>query len=130
MSELSFPSFPGVDIKFKRTPVYSTAIKTSRGGYEQRVSYQSTPRYRYEMQINFTRESIAGPSPYEATNEVEALFEFVDTHKGRWDAFYLTDPYTQESVRVRFDMDEVEFERFLSGVWGVKTLKFISLKSA
>lgn len=120
MSNATFPTLAGADISIRRVPLYNTAVKTSRGGYEQRVSYAATPRYRYELKLNFLRD---------APGETQQVLDFVALHRGRWDSFLLLDPITNANVRVRFDMDEFEFDRFLSQVWEVKTLNFISLRT-
>jgi hypothetical protein len=115
----TFPAFPGLDIRVLRSAVYATGIQTSSSGVEVRASFQSTPRYRYELAINFLRNNVG---------ELASLYSFIDTQRGSWDTFAFTDPVDGLTRSCRFDMDEIEFERVVDAIWGVKNLKLISVK--
>lgn len=121
MSGQTFPSFQTVKINVTRTPMYATKIQTSTSGKELRCSWQSTPRYHYTLAIEALRTTKNG-------DEVATLMNFIDTHKGSYDSFFYTDPYSGQAVRVRFVDDEVELERVLSTWWGVKKINLISVK--
>lgn len=87
MSSLVFPSMAGLDIAIKRMPVYATKIQTASSGKELRASFQSTPRFRYSLPLNFLRQAVLNMDADEAAQ----LLAFFDTHKGRWDSFWLPD---------------------------------------
>lgn len=87
MSTLVFPTLPGMDIAIKRTPVYATKIQTASSGKELRASFQSTPRYRYALPLNFLRQAVLNAS----NDEAAQLLAFFGAHKGRWDSFWLPD---------------------------------------
>jgi hypothetical protein len=88
MSTLVFPNLPGMDVAIKRTPIYATKVQTASSGKELRASFQSTPRYRYSLPLNFLRQAVLN-----ATNDEAAqLLAFFGTHKGKWDSFWLPDP--------------------------------------
>ena len=94
MSNLVFPNLPGMDIAIKRTPVYATKIQTASSGKELRASFQSTPRYRYALPLNFLRQAVLN-----ATNdEVDQLLTFFGAQKGRWDSFWLPDSMVLNQV--------------------------------
>src|SRR4051794_32226937 len=105
-----------------RTPVYATRVLTSKSGKEQRARFQSTPRYRFEVSIAFLRESST------LGNEMQALLDFFDAVKGKWDTFSFTDPYDGTSRTCRLDQDEINIGRIVNGVWQLPSLKIISVK--
>lgn len=89
MSNLVFPTFAGTGIAIKRTPVFSTVVQVAASGKELRSSYQSTPRFRYEVPLNFVRR--AGFSPNTPSDEVTSVLQFFASVKGMWDSFLFTD---------------------------------------
>jgi uncharacterized protein (TIGR02217 family) len=199
MSNQVFPALSGFDIRVSRAPVYSTLIQPGASGKELRASFQSYPRYRYTLNLNWVRQ--AGFSPRTASDEVATILQFFADHHGAWDSFLFTDP--QESGvtakqfgtgngttvvfqlvdglglpvtelngtpsiyvngvlkttpadysisaglvtftaapaaaasltwtgsyyrRVRFDGDELELERIVTGAWDGKSIRLISVK--
>jgi len=127
VSNLVFPTFPGLDVSVKRTPIFETSVQKSRSGKELRASWSATPRYVYKLKFNVLR-SVA------ALQEVQTLMTFFETHRGRWDSFLFNDPYDGAQRRVRFDQDKLEAERIamntVSGgghTWQV-TVDLISVK--
>ena len=85
MSNLVFPSLPGLDIAVTRTPIYKTSIQEAASGTELRASRWSFPRYRYQLDFNYLR----GASAYQ---ELQTLFGFLGRHLGSFDSFLFTDP--------------------------------------
>ncbi len=124
MSNLVFPSFQGIDLAIKRRAIYATKVQTSASGKELRASFQSTPRYAYELKFNFLRQ--AG---YQSTqDEVAQLDSFFDTMIGSWDSFLLNDPVDGVQRRVRFVDDQLDLEQILNQCWSGGTVKLISVK--
>lgn len=124
MSNSVFPSFAGVDISVKRSEIYATKIQTSSSGKEMRASFQSTPRYRYELRLNFLRQAVYNT----ATDEVAQLKTFFDTMLGSWDSFLFNDPVDGVQRRVRFEGDAMDLEQLVTGAWDGRTIKLISVK--
>ena len=87
MSSLVFPTMAGLDIAIKRTPVYATKVQTASSGKELRASFQSTPRFRYSLPLNFLRQAVLNMDGDEAAQ----LLAFFGAHKGKWDSFWLPD---------------------------------------
>lgn len=91
MSNQVFPTLSGFDIKVAREQLYATAVQVAASGKELRASWWSTPRYRWQLTLNFARQ--AGFSINTASDEAAALTTFFQTHRGRWDSFLFTDPF-------------------------------------
>lgn len=104
MSNSVFPSFPGLDVSVKRTPIFDTSIQQAKSGKELRAAWRANPRYAYKLKFNVLR-SVA------ALQEVQTLMTFFETHRGRWDSFLFNDPYDGVQRRVRFNQDKLEAER-------------------
>ena len=94
MSNLVFPNLPGLDIAIKRTPVYATKVQTASSGKELRASFQSTPRYRYSLPLNFLRQAVLNTT----SDEVDQLLAFFGAQKGRWDSFWLPDAAVMNQI--------------------------------
>jgi hypothetical protein len=87
-----------MDIAIKRTPIFATKIQTASSGKELRASFQSTPRYRYSLPLNFLRQAVLNAG----TDEVAMLLNIFNAAKGRWDSFLYTDPYSNTAVNTPF----------------------------
>ena len=77
MSSLVFPSMAGLDIAIKRMPVYATKIQTASSGKELRASFQSTPRFRYSLPLNFLRQAVLNMDADEAIRSMRRRSGFV-----------------------------------------------------
>ena len=125
MSNLVFPNFPGIDVAVKRSEVYSTKVQTSSSGKELRASFWGVPIYRYEIPLNFLRQTTF----YNASSdEVAQLKAFFETMRGKWDSFLFNDPVDGVQRRVRFDQDNIDMEQIVAGAWDGKTIKLVSVK--
>ncbi len=101
MSGFIFPSsLMGIGIGVKRIPVWSTMVQTSASGKETRASFQSSPRWRYEIPLNFAR--VLGFSAQTATNEMATIQAFYQSVLGKWDSFLYTDPYSNAAALTSF----------------------------
>lgn len=100
MSNFIFPAFAGRGIAIKRTPVYSTMVQVGASGKELRASYQSIPRFRYEIPLNFVRR--AGFSVNTPSDEVTTILRFFASVRGMWDSFLLTDPDSNTASATSF----------------------------
>jgi uncharacterized protein (TIGR02217 family) len=76
-----FPVSPNMSYSIVKRPNWSTLIKKSSSGKEQRASYYSTPIWEFE----FPYGSIIG-------SDIDVLIGFVNLLRGAWDTFYFKDP--------------------------------------
>lgn len=86
MSDLIvLPNFPGQDIAYTRTPLYTTNVQNSASGREVGISYESFPRYQWALKFNALRDYLTVPE----AQQLEAIFHLV---QGRGDYFLFADP--------------------------------------
>lgn len=121
MSDSVFPALPGTAQDVTRETMFATTVLTTVAGNEQRVSWQTAPRYRYRVSIT-GRASANAPSPWGAYTEIGVIHKFFEDHKGSWDSFLWTDPYSASQVRVRFEEDTLQTTRVVSGWWRVEVV--------
>jgi len=93
-----FPALPGIGIAVKRTPVFSTLVQTSISGKETRAAFQSIPRWKYSIPLNFAR--MTGFSPNTATNEMATILSSFMTAMGQLNYFDFTDPYSNMQLGI------------------------------
>jgi hypothetical protein len=101
-----------VDIRVTRTPIYRTIRQESVNGRERTASRWSQPRFRFSVTFNVLRTL----SPL-GVNEVWSLLDLWHKMLGPGDDFWFPDKFDGSERKVRFDSDELEMERFLSGRW-------------
>ena len=127
MSNLVFPdTLAGIDIAVVRAEVYATKVQTSTSGKELRASFQSTPRYTYELTINFLRQ--AGWRMNMVQDELQTVTNFFTLHLGGWDSFLFNDPVDGVQRRVRFNDDTLTLTKIVNLCWTGGTIKLISVK--
>jgi len=123
----TFPTLPGLDIAVKRTEIYSTLVQAGATGKEQRSSFQSTPRYQFDLTFNFFRQTAF--SAQTTFDELASLVTFFETQKGQWDTFSFTDPVDSTVRTCRFAQDTLDIQRIVSLCWkGASAVKLISTK--
>lgn len=118
MSNAILPALP-YGIRVTKTPFFTTTVQAASSGRELRASRQSAVRYRYTFEAEGL---LVAP-----TNQVQALLDHFEAHRGRWDSFLMTDPYDGVQRRVRFDQDDLEFTRVASGIWSVQPFEIITV---
>jgi hypothetical protein len=84
MSSAVFPSFPGLDVKVHREPVWDVKVQPTLAGKEVRSFWSTYARYRYALSLNALRSSAVLP-------EFQSLCGFVTRHGGKADSFLFTD---------------------------------------
>jgi len=101
VSTLLFPTtLPGIDIKVKKTPTFSTIIQPGSSGKEMRATFQSTPRWSYELTLNFLRK--LNFSLNTSIDEYVALATLFNAVLGSWDTFYFIDPENGSPSNITF----------------------------
>lgn len=85
MSTLVMPEWAGLGLKITREPFTEVNVLTSLSGRELRSTWQTQPRYRYKISVDFARANAA-------TMEFQQLVNFFARMFGRYDSFLFTDP--------------------------------------
>ncbi len=86
MSNLVFPiALPGAQINLKRKPSYATSIQTASSGAELRASWQTYPRYKYTLSIEFLRSAAVYA-------EFQRVMSAIEQVAGSYDTFLVVDP--------------------------------------
>jgi uncharacterized protein (TIGR02217 family) len=84
MSNLLYPSLPGLSWPIGRTPLYSTSIQTSTSGLEVRLSNWAYARYKYNLTYEFLREG--------SKTELQQIAGLFGRMRGQFDTFLFADP--------------------------------------
>lgn len=122
----TFPTFKGLDIGVKRSEMYSTSVQVGASGKEQRASFQSTPRFQFELTLNFLRQ--AGYSTNTVTDELATLQAFFESMLGQWGTFNFTDTVDGTVRLCRFAQDNMDVTRIGGKIWDGGTIKLITVK--
>lgn len=120
MSNLVFPTLKGFDITVNRMPVYATLVQVAASGKELRASFQTFPRYKWELTLNFVRQ--VGFSAATPTDEAGTLQRFFMAHLGQWDSFLFSDPYDSSETATPFGVGNgvttaFQIQRCEPGTW-------------
>lgn len=81
MSDVVYPSFPGLKWNVKRTPMWKTLSQESVSGKELTVSLMTYPNRKYSISYEFLRRS-----------EMEQIEGFFNQRRGKFDTFLYLDP--------------------------------------
>lgn len=91
MSDLLFPTLPGLKWDIVKTPQFSTTISKHTSGREVRASNYAYPLWKWEMSYEFLRETLGFA-------ELETLAGFFLARYGAFDTFLFADPSEPNSV--------------------------------
>lgn len=83
MSNLVFPSLPGLKWSSFRTPMWSNTVKTTDSGREFARAAWSSPRWAYRLQYEFLRA--------DSNAELQQLVGFFNKHRGNFDTWLFLD---------------------------------------
>lgn len=86
MTNLVFPSLPGLAWGVQRTAVWNSRVQKSVSGKRQAVQYMSYPLYRWTLSFNVLRE-------FGAYDELSTLQGFFNSMAGQVDTFLFADPH-------------------------------------
>ena len=100
MSNQIFPTLKGIDINVDRSQVFNTMVQTAVSGKEQRAAWWTAPRYKWQIQVNFARQT--GFSTNTPKDELGTLHAFFMQHRGSWDSFLYLDPYDSSDTAMGF----------------------------
>jgi hypothetical protein len=85
LSNLVFPTFPGLDVKVRREALHNTIEQKTLTRQRLAYYYETYPLYRYTLIINLLRSATA-------IAEFQQLAGFLAQHLGRFDNFLFQDP--------------------------------------
>lgn len=85
MSNLVFPTLPGLGWSRKRTPLWNTLVQEHASGVETRITSWTFPRWRYALTYELLRED-------NANAELRQLAGFFNQVRGRYDSWLFSDP--------------------------------------
>jgi uncharacterized protein (TIGR02217 family) len=83
MSNIIYPTLPGITLETKRTPMHKTLLRESASGIESRATYQAYPQYLITLKYEVLR---AG-----AEQEKQKLEGFFNARRGAYDDFLFLD---------------------------------------
>lgn len=84
MSNAVFPTLPGLDATYKKTPEFNTLIHASVTGKELRIGQRIYPMWNHELKYNFMRSTAAYP-------ELQQLGAFYLARSGPLESFLFQD---------------------------------------
>jgi uncharacterized protein (TIGR02217 family) len=85
MSDVVYPSLPGLGFTFVRAPVWKTLIQTTASGRELRAQLMSYPIYKYTLTYELLRSNAS-------FTELQTLIGFFNARGGSFDSFLFSDP--------------------------------------
>jgi hypothetical protein len=71
-------------------------------GTEVRVTWWSTPRYRYRLRYSALRDDVSAASPWHAYSELDAMVAAYNESKGGLTTYTFVDPLDGTTRNVRF----------------------------
>lgn len=84
MSNAVLPALAGLTFPVKKTPIWSTSVKTAASGRETRAAAWSYPRWNYSLGFDLLRS--------DATAELQQLVGFFNARQGSFDDWLFLDP--------------------------------------
>lgn len=84
MSNLVFPTLPGLTFGVTKTPTWSTRVQTAVSGKELRAAFWSLPIWQYTLVYEFLHA--------DSRAELQTLLGFFNARQGKFDSFLFNDP--------------------------------------
>lgn len=85
MSNLVFPTLPGLTWNIARSPQWATRIQKAVSGKEFRSAWMSSPLYTFRLSYEMLREAAS-------FQEIQQLVAFFNNVRGSFDSFLYLDP--------------------------------------
>ena len=101
-------TLPGKQIGCRREIIYRTEISESMSGIEYRSSWQTSPRYRYEVTVIGRKQ---------ASGELSSMAAAVTDVRGEFSTFSFVDPYDGVTRTCRLDGMPTFTEWRIPGWW-------------
>lgn len=131
MSDLVFPSLPGVKIEMSRSPRWRSTVHESVSGVDTAISAWTYPKWRYKLEFEVLRSG--------AEQELQQLVGFFNKHGGRADTWLFYDEDDCTAVDQQFGVGDGvttmfylvrDYGGFLEPVTDVKTLGSVTAAGA
>lgn len=84
MSNIVFPSLPGLTFNASKAPKFNTKIQEAVSGMEARAAFMAYPKWTFSLSYEFLRHG--------ALNELRQMLGFFGARQGSFDSFLFTDP--------------------------------------
>lgn len=114
----TFPSYSSLSPQITRIPIYRTAIIDYGNKVEQRIAFDSTARYRFE--IEFNNMSSSNASTFE---------NFFLSRKGKYDCFRFVDSLSSSTHIVRFEDDLINLSFFNYKLYTLNKITLIEVST-
>jgi hypothetical protein len=121
MSSETFPTFPGRSITIKRKALFNTKVQTANSGRELRTSWQSRPKYEYQITFDVLVTGKGGKT------QPQALNDFYVRMRGAWGTFNFVDPLDGQTRTCRFADDSLDMERITVKHWKTSGIKILEV---
>ena len=108
MSNLVYPSLPGLAFPVVRVPTWKSNVMESASGREFRAGLMTYPRYKYQLKYEFLRDTAS-------LTEMRTLLGFFNQVRGDFDTWLFTDP----------DDNSVTAQQFGTGNGATKTFQLV-----
>lgn len=99
MSDLVFPTLPGLDIVIEIEPYDGVQVDETQNGKEVRSTWETYERTKYKLKYNFLRDGVATP-------EWQRLVGFRKRHGGQLDSFLFVDPQDNAVAAMPFGVGD------------------------
>lgn len=127
MSNLIFPTLPGVSIEVGKTPIWKSTVHESVSGCQVSASSMTYPRWRYRLNYEVLRSG--------AQAELQQLVGFFNRHRGRADTWLFFDDEDCVATDQQFGVGDGvttdfylvrDFGGFIEPVTDVKTISSVT----
>ncbi len=89
MSNLVYPTLPGLTWSVTKSPMWKTRVQTSVRGRELRIRDQIYPRWKFQQIYSFLAGSVRCTPGY---TEIQIMMDFFQSVQGSWDNWLFVDP--------------------------------------
>lgn len=99
MSDLYFPSFKGLAWGSVKTPIWSTKIHKSSGGYEARAASFTYPLWKFRLNYDLLRSD-------KSHDELNRFIGFFNQCRGAYGSFFYEDPHDNKAENEPFGLSQ------------------------
>ncbi len=106
MSNLAYPTLPGLGWPITKTSEWSTTKQRAASGKELRSSLYANPLLHWELKYHYLKNTGSAPTA------LNTLLDFFDRHGGDFDSFLFTDPDDNAVVSQAFGLGDGTTKNF------------------
>jgi uncharacterized protein (TIGR02217 family) len=89
VSNLVYPTLPGLTWSVTKSPMWKTRVQTSVRGRELRIRDQIYPRWKFQQVYSFLNGSVRCTP---GVTDIQVMMNFFQTVQGSWDNWLFNDP--------------------------------------